>query len=87
MSDLTDNWFYFSAKRIWLCIRLNNGGKWACDRLTENADFGKKIFFSYEAHFDRGGYVCFLENKLSKIFFLEMLKKRANLANGMAAYE
>ena len=32
--------------------------KWACDRLTEDADFGqKKITFSDEAHFDLGGYV------------------------------
>ena len=32
--------------------------KWACDRLIEEADFGKKkIIFSYEAHFDLGGYV------------------------------
>ena len=32
--------------------------KWACDRLTEDDDFGKKkIIFSYEAHFDLGGYV------------------------------
>ena len=36
--------------------------KWACDRLTEDADFGKKkIIFSGEAHFDLGGYV----NKLN----------------------
>ena len=27
------------------------------DRLTEDADFGKKIIFSDEAHFDLGGYV------------------------------
>ena len=32
--------------------------KWACDRFTEDADFGKKkIIFSDEAHFDLGGYV------------------------------
>ena len=33
--------------------------KWVCDRLTEDADFGKKkkIIFSDEAHFDLGGYV------------------------------
>ena len=31
--------------------------KWACDRLTEDADFGKKNIFSDEAHFDLGGYV------------------------------
>ena len=32
--------------------------KWAYDRHTENADFGKKkIIFSDEAHFDLGGYV------------------------------
>ena len=57
--DLTDNLFYPSAERIWLCIRLNNAGKWACDRLTEDDDFGKKkkIIFSGEAHFDLGGYV------------------------------
>ena len=30
----------------------------AIDRLTEDADFGKKkIIFSAEAHFDLGGYV------------------------------
>ena len=28
MSDLTDNSFYSSAERIWLCIRLNNLGKY-----------------------------------------------------------
>ena len=39
MSDLTDNWFYLSAERIWLCMRLNNAGM---DRLTEDADLGKK---------------------------------------------
>ena len=43
MSDLTE--------RIWLCIRLNNAGKWDCDRLTEDADFDKKkVIFSDEAH-------------------------------------
>ena len=32
--------------------------KWAKDRLTEDADFGKKeIIFSDEAHFDLGRYV------------------------------
>ena len=32
--------------------------KWAYDRLTDDADFGKKkIVFSDEAHFDLGGYV------------------------------
>ena len=29
----------------------------ATDRLTEDADFGKKIILSDEAHFDLGGYV------------------------------
>ena len=49
MSDLTDNYLYPS---------LNNAGKWACDRLTEDADFGKKkIIFSDDAHFDLGGHV------------------------------
>ena len=28
MSHLTDNLFYPSAERIWLCIRLNNAGKY-----------------------------------------------------------
>ena len=27
---------------MWLCIRLNNAGKWSCDRLTEDADLGRK---------------------------------------------
>ena len=31
--------------------------KWACDRLVEDADFGEKIIFSDEAHFDLGGYI------------------------------
>ena len=31
--------------------------KWACDRLTEDEDFGKGIIPSDEAHFDLGGYV------------------------------
>ena len=30
MSDLADNLFFSSAERIWLCIRLNNAGKY-CD--------------------------------------------------------
>ena len=58
MSDLTDNQFYPSAEQVWLCTRLNNAGKWACNRLTEDADFGKKkTFLSVEAYFDLGGYV------------------------------
>ena len=33
---------------------------WACDQLTEDADFAKKKnIFSDEAHFDLGGYVAF----------------------------
>ena len=31
--------------------------RWACNRLTEDADFGKKIIFSDKAHFGLGGYV------------------------------
>ena len=54
MSDLTDNQFYPSAERIWQCIRF---AKRACDRLTENPDFGKNFIFSDGAHFDLGGYV------------------------------
>ena len=41
-----------------MCILLNNARKWVFDRLTEDADLGKKkIVFSDEAHFDVGGYV------------------------------
>ena len=39
---------------VYSCIRL---AKWTCYRLIEDADFGKKIIFSDEAHFDFGGYV------------------------------
>ena len=49
---------YPSAERIWLCIRLNNAGNIATDRLTEDADFGKqkkKIILSDEVHFYLGG--------------------------------
>ena len=38
-----------------MSIRLNNAR--LSGRITEDADFGKKIIFSYEAHFDLGGYV------------------------------
>ena len=31
--------------------------KWACDRFTVDGDFGKKIIFSNESHFDLRGYV------------------------------
>ena len=48
MPDLTDNQFYPSAEQIWLCKRLNNAGQWACDRLTEDADFGKKKKSSFQ---------------------------------------
>ena len=58
MPDFTDNQFYPSAERIWLCIHLNNAGMWVGDRLTEDDDFGKKkIIVSDEAQFDLGGYV------------------------------
>ena len=30
---------------------------WACDRLTEDVGFGKKVIFSNEAYIDLGGYV------------------------------
>ena len=59
MSDLIDNYFYPSAKRIWLCLRLNNAGKY-CDRSTyRTGRFWQKIkiIFSDEAHVDLGGYV------------------------------
>ena len=39
MSNLTDNLLYPSAERIWLCIRLNNAGKY-CDTIFYY--FGKK---------------------------------------------
>ena len=45
MSDLTDNQFYPSAERIWLCIRL------------KMPILAKKIIISDEAHFDLVGYV------------------------------
>ena len=37
-----------------MCFRF---AKWDCNRLTEDADFGKKKIISDEAHFDLGGYV------------------------------
>ena len=51
---------------------MHNAGKWACDRLIEDADFGKKIFFSDDAHFDLGGYV------ISKIAPFGAQKKRTH---------
>ena len=50
---MTDYQFYPSAERIWLCIRLYT---LRCARLTKDADFGNRIIFSDEAHFDLGGY-------------------------------
>ena len=37
--------------------RFANAGKWVCDRLTDDAVFGKENIFSDEAHFVLGGYV------------------------------
>ena len=54
MSDLTDNMFYPSAERIWLCTRLTNAETY-CN--IPFYDFVKEIIFSNEAHFDLGGYV------------------------------
>ena len=48
MSDLTDNSFYPSAERIWLCIRLSNAGKYC--GITFN-DFGKKCKQAELSHF------------------------------------
>ena len=31
--------------------------KWACDRLTEDVDFAKKVIFSDEAHFGLVGHI------------------------------
>ena len=55
MSDLT----VLSFRRLNMVVYpiLFRFAKWTCDRLTEDADFGKKIIFSDEAHFDLGGYV------------------------------
>ena len=37
---------------------MNNAGKWVCDPLTEDVDFGKKqIIFSDKVHFHLGGNV------------------------------
>ena len=56
MFDLTDNQFYPSAKRIWLCISFNYSSLSGA-----TIDFPilakKKVIFSDEAHFDFGGYV------------------------------
>ena len=48
--------------RLEQCFAIHNTleqrfAKWTCDRLIEDADFGKRIIFSDEAHFDLGGYV------------------------------
>ena len=45
--------------------------KWAYDRLTEDADFEKKIIFSDEAHFDLvSSFIIFsfIQNKIQKVF-------------------
>ena len=52
--------------------------KWACERVTEDADFGKKkIIFSDEAHFNLGGYV----NKQNCRKFLFTKIKEENIGN------
>ena len=40
-----------------MCTLEQRFAKWACNRLIEDVDFGKKIIFSDEAHFDLDGYV------------------------------
>ena len=58
MSDLTNNFFYPSAERISLSIRLNNVGKVGLRSTYRKCQFWQKnIIFSGEARFDIGGYV------------------------------
>ena len=61
MSDLTDNKFYPSAERIWLCIRLNNAGLSGpaidLQKMPIFRFWQKKVIFSAETHFDLGGYL------------------------------
>ena len=46
---------FILLKNEYGCFRF---AKWTCDRLTEDADFGKKkIIFSDQDHFDLGGYI------------------------------
>ena len=58
MCDLTDNWFYLSTERIWLCRRLNSAGlSGPAIDLQKMPILAKKFIFSDEAHFDLGGYI------------------------------
>ena len=82
MSDLTDSQFYPSTERIWLCFRF---AKWTCDRLTEDADFGKKkTMFLDELYFDLGGYVNKQYSRIwgtenQHIYIEKPTKKRASV--------
>ena len=63
--------------------------KWACDRLAEDADFGKKtIIFSNEALFDLGGskrvtvWCGFLSSGIIGPFFFDNEQGEAVTVNG-----
>ena len=36
------SWQVCKQAKLWLCTRLNSAGKWACDRLTKDANSDKK---------------------------------------------
>ena len=62
-----------------MCIRLNNAGKWPCDRLKKEANFGKKkIIFSDEGYFDLDRVV----NKKNWQFLFENEQGEAVTVNG-----
>ena len=67
MSDLTNNWFYPSAERIWLCICLNNAGKY-CDRST----YRKCRFWQKKMHLFR--WSSFWSCKKAKVSHLGQRK-------------
>ena len=48
---------FWKLKKYGCVYAWTTMGSTACDRLTEDADFGKNFIFSDEAHFDFVGYV------------------------------
>ena len=71
MSNLTDNYFYLSAERIWLCIRLNNAVNYYDITLKimlmlQNVCENCVRILEEEKH----PYICYLVKKVKKTSIL-----------------
>ena len=83
MSHLTDNYFYPSAERIWLCLRLNNASSIFSIRLTNFCSQKLKRRILATFGFNRTALRA-TEQKLDLMFFFLFLKIALSAAKLMS---